>query len=158
MQIETAVFRLCGQSAAGPTGLVDQSNARIRAPISPPPLRKLNSGFSDVPSGCVVGVELMQRCTWGNPDQSWLLDAGGCRGGTLETVYIFLVNRVPKVFLIHLFAIPAGKVLLDSLMNLVGRAKQNQNIIDVDNRFRTGIDLGGALVNDCNHRDPRLGS
>jgi len=46
MQIETAVLRLCGQRAGGPTGLVDQSNARMRSPISPPPLRKLSSAAS----------------------------------------------------------------------------------------------------------------
>src|SRR6185295_15157245 len=43
MQIETAVLRDCGHWAAGPTGLLDQSNARMRSPISPPPLKKLRS-------------------------------------------------------------------------------------------------------------------
>src|SRR5262245_55822543 len=36
--IETAVLRLCGQRSIGPTGVVDQSNARVRRPISPPPV------------------------------------------------------------------------------------------------------------------------
>jgi hypothetical protein len=33
----------CGHWAAGPTELLDQSNARMRSPISPPPLKKLRS-------------------------------------------------------------------------------------------------------------------
>src|SRR5215217_2253131 len=57
MQIETAVFKLWGQLAARPTGLLDQSNARMRAPISPPPLRKLNSGKSL--SVCLLDVEVI---------------------------------------------------------------------------------------------------
>src|ERR1041384_272508 len=36
----TAVRRLCGQRATGPSRVVDQSNARISAPISPPPARQ----------------------------------------------------------------------------------------------------------------------
>jgi hypothetical protein len=36
----TAVVSLCGQDSTGPTGVCDQSNARVRAPISPPPARK----------------------------------------------------------------------------------------------------------------------
>ena len=35
--IRTAVFKLCGQPATGPTAVFDQSSARINAPISPPP-------------------------------------------------------------------------------------------------------------------------
>jgi hypothetical protein len=57
MQIETAVFKLSGHSVAGPTGLLDQSKARMRAPISPPPLRKRNSGDWGG-SDSFVGVEL----------------------------------------------------------------------------------------------------
>ena|SRR5688572_32921352 len=84
MQIETAVFKLCGQLAAGPTGLVDQSNARIRAPISPPPLKKLSSGVSDGSSGCVVGVELMLRFyRRGKPDNV-VLTPGGVVGGDIK--------------------------------------------------------------------------
>src|SRR6185436_5557398 len=43
MQIETAVLSDSGHSAAGPTALFDQSKARMRSPISPPPFRKLKS-------------------------------------------------------------------------------------------------------------------
>jgi 5-deoxy-glucuronate isomerase len=35
--IRTAVFKLCGQLATGPTAVFDQSSASINAPISPPP-------------------------------------------------------------------------------------------------------------------------
>jgi len=35
----TALRRLCGQTVIGPTGVHDQSMARMRAPISPPPAR-----------------------------------------------------------------------------------------------------------------------
>jgi hypothetical protein len=43
MQIETAVLRDWGHWAAGATGLLDESNACMRSPISPPPLKKLRS-------------------------------------------------------------------------------------------------------------------
>jgi hypothetical protein len=33
----TAVLTLCGQVSGGPSGVVDQSLARMRVPISPPP-------------------------------------------------------------------------------------------------------------------------
>src|SRR6266851_6802622 len=39
-KIRTAVRRLCGQVSGFPSGLLDQSSARINAPISPPPARK----------------------------------------------------------------------------------------------------------------------
>src|SRR5215469_16489051 len=35
--IHTAVFKLPGQFETGPKAVCDQSNARINAPISPPP-------------------------------------------------------------------------------------------------------------------------
>jgi hypothetical protein len=35
----TAVFRLCGHPSIGPTGVLDQSIALVRSPISPPPVR-----------------------------------------------------------------------------------------------------------------------
>src|SRR5690349_11862584 len=38
--MRTQVFRLCGQVAAGPREVCDQSMARMRAPSSPPPARK----------------------------------------------------------------------------------------------------------------------
>lgn len=43
----TDVFVDCGQSAIGPRQVVDQSNARISAPHSPPPCAKLSglAGF-----------------------------------------------------------------------------------------------------------------
>src|SRR5215472_996760 len=44
----TAVLRLCGQPATGPTGVVDQSKARVRSPISPPPARKARGSCSDL--------------------------------------------------------------------------------------------------------------
>jgi hypothetical protein len=34
------VRRLCGHRCGGPIGFADQSNARVNAPISPPPARK----------------------------------------------------------------------------------------------------------------------
>ena len=45
-QMLTAVFRLCGHPAAGPKGVLDQSNARVRSPISPPPARNDRSAAS----------------------------------------------------------------------------------------------------------------
>jgi hypothetical protein len=36
----TAVRRLCGQRATGPSRVADQSKERISAPISPPPARQ----------------------------------------------------------------------------------------------------------------------
>jgi hypothetical protein len=38
--MRTAVRRLCGQVSGLPSGVVDQSWARVNAPISPPPARK----------------------------------------------------------------------------------------------------------------------
>ena len=35
--MRTQVFRLCGQLATGPSGVRDQSIARMRRPSSPPP-------------------------------------------------------------------------------------------------------------------------
>jgi hypothetical protein len=59
MQIETAVLSGAGQSVGGPTGLVDQSKARMRSPISPPPLRKLRSHDFDTVFSC---ADLDTRC------------------------------------------------------------------------------------------------
>src|SRR5262245_8966591 len=58
--IETAVRRLCGQSSTGPTGVADQSKARVRSPISPPPPRpfRLASGARETPSATAVA------CPW----------------------------------------------------------------------------------------------
>jgi hypothetical protein len=39
-RIRTAVRKLCGQVSGCPSGLADQSYARVSAPISPPPVRK----------------------------------------------------------------------------------------------------------------------
>jgi hypothetical protein len=36
----TAVRKLCGHCSTGPNGVVDQSNARIIAPMLPPPARQ----------------------------------------------------------------------------------------------------------------------
>jgi hypothetical protein len=38
--MRTAVRKLCGQVSGAPSGLADQSYARVNAPISPPPARK----------------------------------------------------------------------------------------------------------------------
>src|SRR5712664_2118125 len=39
-RMRTAVRKLCGHASGGPSGLADQSYARVNAPISPPPARK----------------------------------------------------------------------------------------------------------------------
>ena len=39
-RIRSAVRKLCGQFSGFPSGLADQSYARVNAPISPPPERK----------------------------------------------------------------------------------------------------------------------
>src|SRR5665213_971812 len=39
-RMRSAVRRLCGQVSGGPSGVADQSWARVKAPISPPPARK----------------------------------------------------------------------------------------------------------------------
>src|SRR5688572_17673094 len=46
----TPVRRLCGHRSTGPNGVVDQSNARISAPMSPPPARQSRAivGLIDV--------------------------------------------------------------------------------------------------------------
>ena len=41
-QMLTAISRLCGQLSTGPSDVLDQSNARMRSPISPPPARQSN--------------------------------------------------------------------------------------------------------------------
>ena len=40
----TALRRLWGQDVAGPSGVADQSNVRIRSPISPPPVSHAVAG------------------------------------------------------------------------------------------------------------------
>ena len=42
MQVLTAPRKLCGHDSTAPSGVVDQSSARMRSPISPPPARKEN--------------------------------------------------------------------------------------------------------------------
>ena len=37
--MRTATRRLCGQVSTGPTEVCDQSSARTRLPISPPPVK-----------------------------------------------------------------------------------------------------------------------
>jgi len=44
----TVVRKLCGHVSGGPRGVVDQSKARMRAPISPPAARKLSGGIGKV--------------------------------------------------------------------------------------------------------------
>src|SRR5882757_3172790 len=39
-RMRNAVRKLCGQCSGVPSGLADQSYARVNAPISPPPARK----------------------------------------------------------------------------------------------------------------------
>jgi hypothetical protein len=39
-RMRNAVRKLCGQVSGVPSGLADQSYARVNAPISPPPARK----------------------------------------------------------------------------------------------------------------------
>src|SRR3979411_1560557 len=39
-RMRNVVRKLCGQFSGGPSGLADQSYARVNAPISPPPARK----------------------------------------------------------------------------------------------------------------------
>jgi hypothetical protein len=39
-RMRTAVRKLCGQVSGAPSGLADQSYARVNAPMSPPPARK----------------------------------------------------------------------------------------------------------------------
>src|SRR5665647_394179 len=39
-RMRNAVRRLCGQDSGFPSGVADQSWARVNAPISPPPARK----------------------------------------------------------------------------------------------------------------------
>ena len=43
--MRTQVRRLCGQASTGPSGVRDQSIARIRSPISPPPCRTAAGGI-----------------------------------------------------------------------------------------------------------------
>ena len=43
-RIRAAVLRLCGQASGEPSGVVLQSNARMRRPISPPRPRKASAG------------------------------------------------------------------------------------------------------------------
>src|SRR5215470_3877306 len=77
-QMLTAVFRLCGQPAGGPTGDLDQSVVRVRSPISPPPARKERSELcavttpgaaaSDGSSGAPCGRgKLAISATWHAP-------------------------------------------------------------------------------------------
>jgi hypothetical protein len=42
-QMLTAVLRLCGQLSTGPSGVFDQSRARIIAPMAPPPESALSN-------------------------------------------------------------------------------------------------------------------
>ncbi len=69
------VFRLCGHSSAGPSGVADQSSERMRAPISPPPERK-----SDLlPVACSIGhcaVEMAAASLSLNCASAWLIAAG----------------------------------------------------------------------------------
>src|SRR5690242_19571423 len=41
--MRTMVFSERGQCSGGPSAVLDQSTARMRAPLSPPPARKANS-------------------------------------------------------------------------------------------------------------------
>ena len=45
--MRTAVLRLCGQPDTGPSGVADQSCARISRPISPPPVRKARGSAAE---------------------------------------------------------------------------------------------------------------
>src|SRR3954465_15314577 len=50
----TAVLIFCGHASARPSGVADQSFARIRAPSSPPPIRKAAPFATDDVRGVVV--------------------------------------------------------------------------------------------------------
>src|SRR5262249_21968568 len=74
--VRTTVLRLCGQSAIGPTGVLDQSKARVRSPISPPPASKASG--SEIES-CwrglfIAGRPPIRRCC--SKHRSHLLAAG----------------------------------------------------------------------------------
>src|SRR5580658_1923648 len=81
--IRITVRRLCGQRDGAPSGVADQSCARMRAPISPPPARKSNDSpeSRSEPRGDVLNIPTPCRGRFGRlvrlgvrPEQ--LLDNG----------------------------------------------------------------------------------
>ena len=66
---------------------------------------------------------------------------------TLETVHVFLSMVRWRTLEGSSPCAWYGEILLDCMMDLVGRSEQNQNVVDVDARFRTWVDLGVAGVN-----------
>ena len=52
------VFRLCGQLSGGPSGVRDQSLARISAPSSPPPCRNAEAFEARAATVAVPGAGL----------------------------------------------------------------------------------------------------
>src|SRR3990172_8795205 len=58
--MRTAVLRLRGQDSRAPTGVFDQSTARMRAPISPPPRSSLESA----PKGAGMLREVRRPDSW----------------------------------------------------------------------------------------------
>src|SRR5579862_3314921 len=83
-QMLTDVRRLWGQFSTGPSGVRDQSFARIRAPVSPPPTRKPESG-----------IVILDGTTGGTPE--------GCTIRTRPQYKVFTVLRRPR--LLHFSAI-----------------------------------------------------
>ena len=55
--MRTIVLRLCGHSAGGPSAVLDQSNARMRTPISPPLARKTGDCTASVSFSVVPDTE-----------------------------------------------------------------------------------------------------
>jgi hypothetical protein len=52
----TQILSDCGQCSSGPSAVVDQSNARMRSPISPPPPSTDSINCCDSISGSVDSV------------------------------------------------------------------------------------------------------
>src|SRR5688572_8109740 len=60
----TTVRRLGGQASGGPSGVVDQSCARINRPNAPPPV-EVSTALGD--AGCLIGITAPVRAGAGAP-------------------------------------------------------------------------------------------
>jgi hypothetical protein len=60
----TAVRKLCGHTVSGPSGVHDQSKARMQCPISPPPTSQ---------SSLFVAIEELNACARARLDMPILL-------------------------------------------------------------------------------------
>ena len=98
----SALRRLCGQPSTGPSGVFDQSSARMRSPISPPPARKSRLAGSESPGSLFDARAMRVQATtrrgrgWRGtrPHRASVTQRDGGADGRIRTGDLLITNQL----------------------------------------------------------------